>query len=219
MSEKDCMKLNDRIHCWMRNTENQEILQTFSADERNILNTIYRYKVIDDAITRKLEEDGKQKDPSNIFLKLELESEISMQLKEQFICQINMLMSKGMVEAWMDIMAWYSLLKESKCVFFWEFSILKTMIDVFVKEINSPWEEEGQISVLSLRNMQELTNVYFKVVFLCRRIEFGVEPVNEIIDYINNKKLSYTFIQGIVEAAWIFDKKKVMKIIEERCWK
>ena len=55
MSEKDCMKLNDRIHCWMRNTENQEILQTFSADERNILNTIYRYKVIDDAITRKLE--------------------------------------------------------------------------------------------------------------------------------------------------------------------
>ncbi len=219
MADIDCMKLNDRIHCWMRNIEDEEILQTFSADERNILNTIYQYRLLDNALTQELEEDGRQKDSSDIFIKLEKESGISMQLKEQFMNEINRLMSKSRVEAWMDIMAWYSLLKESKCVYFWEFSILKIVIDIFVKEVNSPWEKEGQLSVLSLHNMQELTNVYFKVVFLCRRIEFGVEPVDEIIDYINIRNLSHTFIQGIVEAAWIFDKKKVMKTIEERCWK
>lgn len=213
------MKLNDRIHCWMRNTEDKEILQSFSEDERNMLSTICKYKMLDDVITQKTEGDGKQEDIPNILFKLEKESEISLQLKEQFICKVNTLMSKGTIEAWMEIMAWYSLSKETRCRYFWEFSILRKMIDIFVKEINSSWEEEGQLSVLSLHNMEELTDVYFKVVFLCRRIEFGVEPVSEIIDYIKRKKFSHAFIQGVVQEAWIFDKEKVMKTIEGLCWK
>ena len=116
-------------------------------------------------------------------------------------------------------MVWYSLAKETRCRSFREFFALRKMIDAFVKEINAPCEKERQISVLSLHNMEELTEVYFKTVFLCRRIEFGVEPVDEIIDYIKGKKFSYVFIQGIVQEAWIFDKKKVMKTIEELCWK
>ena len=60
MADRDGMKLNDRIHCWMRNIEDEEILQTFSADERNLLNTIWEYKVLDWNITQELEKDGEQ---------------------------------------------------------------------------------------------------------------------------------------------------------------
>ena len=57
------------------------------------------------------------------------------------------------------------------------------------------------------------------MIFLCRRIEYGVEPTGEIIEYIEKKQFSDLFIRGIIQAAQIFNEEKVIKEIEERCWK
>ena len=67
--------------------------------------------------------------------------------------------------------------------------------------------------------MQELTDAYFKVIFLCRRLEYGVEPEEEIMEYIQKMKFSDVVIHSIISEAQIFNKEKVLKAIEERCWK
>ena len=65
--------------------------------------------------------------------------------------------------------------------------------------------------------MQELTDAYLKTIFLCRRIEYGIEPMDEIIEYAESKKLSMVFIHGIIDKAQIYNKEKVIKAIEDWC--
>lgn len=111
---------------------------------------------------------------------------------------------------------WYSLLLEKKLIIedFWEFPVLRIMIDIFVKELNIFLEKGDAISVLSLHSMQELTDAYFRTVFLCRRIEYGIEPMEEIGEYIKEKGFSFALVEGIVHEAQIFHKEKVMEEVK-----
>lgn len=102
---------------------------------------------------------------------------------------------------------------------FWEFYVLHAMIRIFVDEVNSVIAENGQISMLSLHSMQELTDSYFKTLFLLRRIEYEIEPMEEIKEYIDDRKLSRYFIEGIIRETRIFNADKVKKKMEELCWK
>lgn len=223
MLEAAQWKLNDKIQYWKNRPDDEEMMEAlFSKEERSILNTIRQFEEYDDLITQKLETDHKIGSIAEIFIRVEAETEISALLKEQFMCQIDVLLAKGMAEAWMEIMIWYSLLEEKKFIIedYWEFPVLRTMIDIFIQELNA-FLSEGQantISILSLHNMQELTENYFRVIFLCRRIEYGVDSADEIMEYIGKKEFSPVFIRGIIQTAQIFNKEKVIRTIEEWCW-
>ena len=82
--------------------------------------------------------------------------------------QLNFLLAQGTVEAWMDIIIWYSVLEEKKFIVedYWEFPALRAIIEIFMKELKAFLEMGGafQISILSLRSIQELTDAYFKVI-------------------------------------------------------
>lgn len=192
----------------------------FLPEEREVLRTICQLETLDCLVTRKIEKDAERNSAVEAFIRAEQEAEISFLLKEQFMHQMDILLSKGTVEAWLEIMIWYSLLEEKKMLVedFWEFPALRAVIDIFMRELGAFVEERvDRISVLSLHNMQELTDAYLKTIFLCRRIEYGVEPMDEIIGYMENKKLSMVFIHGIVDMAQIYNKEKVIKAIEEWC--
>lgn len=192
----------------------------FLPEEREVLRTICQLETLDCLVTRKIEKDAERNSAVEAFIRAEQEAEISFLLKEQFMHQMDILLSKGTVEAWLEIMIWYSLLEEKKMLVedFWEFPVLRAVIDIFMRELGAFVEERvDRISVLSLHNMQELTDAYLKTIFLCRRIEYGVEPMDEIIGYMENKKLSMVFIHGIVDMAQIYNKEKVIKAIEEWC--
>lgn len=215
------MDLNERLQYWRQKPKDEGVLEHFfMPEERGILRTICQFEAFDDLVTRKIEEDGERNSAIEAFIRAEQEAEISFLLKEQFMCQMDILLSKGTVEAWLEIMIWYSLLEEKKMILedFWEFPALRAVIDIFMKELDAFVEKrESRISVLTFHNMQELTDVYLKIIFLCRRIEYGVEPMDEIIGYMENKKLSMVFIHGIIDTAQIYGKEKVIKAIEEWC--
>ena len=215
------MDLNEKIQCWKQNPKDKGILKHFFLpEEREVLETIYQFETLDHLVTQKIEEDGEKNSLAEAFIRAEHEAEISILLKERFMCQMDILLAKGTIEAWLEIMIWYSLLEEKKMIVedFWEFPALRAVIDIFIKELNAFIEnKENGISVLTFHNMKELTDTYLKIIFLCRRIEYGVDPVDEISGYIKNKKLSMVFVHGIVDTAQIYNKEKVIRAIEEWC--
>lgn len=80
------------------------------------------------------------------------------------------------------------------------------------------WEEYLQnrtpISVMQFHDMEEMLETYYRTIFLCRRIEYGIGPENELINYICKKKLSYIYVMYILEKEQIDNKEKVKKKIE-----
>jgi len=97
--------------------------------------------------------------------------------------------------------------------------MLKLMLDIFVAELKEFYGNGSSISVLAFHSMSELSEVYFTTIFLLRRIEYEVEPVDEIIRHIEEYKLSPIYIMYIVQEAKINDKDKVIKTVENWCWK
>lgn len=223
MSDIAQWNLNDKIQYWKSNPEDRGRLRTlFSPEEYDILDTVRQFESFDCMVMEKLERENLIGSISETFIRVEEEAEISALLKSRVMHQMDILLGRGTAEAWIEIMIWYSLLEEKKLIVedYWEFPALRAMIDIFMKELNAFLEngETHRISILSLHSMQELTDAYFKIIFLCRRIEYGVEPVEEIMEYIERERFSDIFIRGIIQAAQIFNEEKVIKTIEEWCW-
>lgn len=216
--------LSDKIEYWKKWPDDKGVLmELFSPTEYHILEIIRQFEILDGLVTQKLTESDKIGKVEETFIRAEEEAEISALLKKYVMEQLNFLLAQGTVEAWMDIIIWYSVLEKKKFIVedYWEFPALRAIIEIFMKELKAFLEMGGafQISILSLRSIQELTDAYFKVIFLCRRLEYGVEPEEEIMDYIQKMKFSDVFIRGIISAAQIYNKEKVIRVIEERCWK
>lgn len=210
------MNLNDKIGCWKEHPEEEAMLcSLFLPEEMDILHTIDQFEITREAMQSE-EEIRRIQDHTEVFVRAEREAVISFQLKKQFFTRIDALLATETAEAWLDIIVWYSLLLEKKLIIedFWEFPVLRIMIDIFVKELNAFLKKGDVISILSLHSMQELTDAYFRTVFLCRRIEYGIEPMEEIRGYIQEKGFSFIVVEGIVHEAQIFNKKKVMEAVE-----
>ena len=151
-----------------------------------------------------------------IFQKREQERKISFRLKRQLINQINGLLKQGKAEAWLDILAWHQLLKGKGFIIdkFWEFPVLEIMLEAFQEEWKLHYREGAPISLLSLRTMKELTDKYFTIVFTLRRIEYDVEPLDDLLYCLLEREVSLLVIGTILERARIFDKKKVRTAID-----
>ena len=97
--------------------------------------------------------------------------------------------------------------------------MLKIVLDIFIAELKACYSHATPVFVLSLHSMEEVCETYFMTVFLLRRIEYGVAPIDETMDNIKRWKLSYIWIQNIIKEAKINDKERVLEIIESWCLK
>ena len=198
--------LIDKIEYFMKHPEDEHSFCTmFSKEERDIWKTIREFEQI-----RSTMEPDKTRDAraqmgrginvtERIFQKREQEREISFRLKRQLINQINGLLKQGKAEAWLDILAWYQLLKGKGFIIdkFWEFPVLEIMLEAFQEEWKLHYREGAPISLLSLRTMKELTDRYFTVVFTLRRIEYDVEPLDDLLYCLLEREVSLLVIGTI----------------------
>lgn len=210
----------DRIEYFIEHSEEEDSLCTmFSAEERDILRTIRKFEQMRKrAIEQEKVRNDKTKDndfTEMVFQKRERERDISFRLKEKMTEQVDCLLKKEETGAWLDILAWYRLLEGKSLITdkFWEFPVLATMLKAFRKELEQYCSGGSPISVLSLHTMKELADQYFSIVFMLRRIEYDVEPINELQYYLSGNRLSLTVVETILEEAKIFDKGKVQRII------
>lgn len=166
----------------------------FSSEERAVLYSMSKFE--------KLRLDSPQKVGKDINEKIELswekvdrEREISFDLKNKVMRQLDILLGKGSVEAWMEIITWYHVLKHKRLIidFYWEFPVLEEMIEVFKEEVNDT--RNKAIAILEIRNMKELTEVYFRMIFLLRRMAYGAEVTDELVSYRSGKKLFPIFVK------------------------
>ena len=211
------MNLVDKLGYYMEHIANRDDwCNMFSVEEVKILDVVYEFNRLRATMTGENDTAGMEA----TLQRVEQEKSISFQLKEAVFEQINKLLSKESIEAWYDIFAWYQWLTANQLSHrFWEFHMLKLMLDIFVAELKEFYSNGSFISVLTLHSMAELAEVYFTTIFLLRRIEYEVEPVDEIIRHIDEYKLSPIYIMYIVQEAKINDKDKVIKTVENWCWK
>ncbi len=222
MANEGTRRFIDRIEYLFEHPEDEDSLYAmFSLEERNILRTIQEFEQMRKCTEgqEKIRNDKERdvdKFTERVFREREKERDISFQLKEEIIEQINQLLKKGKTEDWLDILAWYQLLKGKNLIInkFWEFPVLSTMLKAFKKELVLYCSEGSPISVLALHTLNELTDSYFEIVFMLRRIEYDVEPINELEYYMLKEKLSLSVVKTVLEEARIFDKRKVQRIID-----
>jgi hypothetical protein len=201
----------------MEHLENKDAWKDmFSIEEMNILNTVREFEQLRAVM---LQEGEEAAGIEATLQRVEREKAISFQLKGVLFERINILLEKESIEAWYEILTWYQWLNAKQLLHrFWEFHMLKIFLDVFIAELKEFYNSQAPISVLLFHSMTELSEVYFKTVFLLRRIEYGIEPVDEIVDYIGKYRLSPIYIQHIVNESKINDKEKVIKTVESWCF-
>lgn len=209
--------LIDKLGYYMEHSEDENVVQSlFSEEERQILNTIREFERLRAAEQENAEKSGIE----GTLQRLEVEKDISFQLKNHLIQQIDILLAKEDAGAWMEILTWYQWINAKQMLHrFWEFHILKIVLDIFIAELKVSYSDGSPVSVLAIHSMEELLQIYFSTVFLLRRIEYGVEPIDEIVGFVKEYKLSPVFISGVVREAKINDKERVLKVIESWCFK
>lgn len=220
MEKKDNGKLLDRIEYYLEHpADERKASMMFSAEEQNILHTIREFEKLRYEMKWENKKPVSKEDNARfideIFRKKEKERDISFRLKKGFTDWIDILLKEGGIEAWIDILIWYRLLKEKNLIVdkFWEFPILGTMLKAFIEELRRFDDCGSAISILAVHSLEELTDIYFHLVFLLRRVEYQVEPKDEILDYLVKKRISLTIVDVVLEDARIFDEEKVKRTI------
>ena len=198
----DKSSLLDRIKYYMENPEEDEVLKAiFSKEERDILHTMSEFEQL-----KRTAPQGNPKDTNEeveLFLStIDRERDINLRLKEQLMRQMDILLEKGQAEAWLEIMTWHQVLKMKELTnLFWECNVLEVMLKIFKEEM----QDAGStvIPVLGLRSMKELTEIYFRMVFLIRRMAYGVEITDEMVKFIDESKMFPAFSKVFAEDAGI----------------
>ena len=140
------------------------------------------------------------------------EKDFLFRLKKQFMLYVDCLLKKKSNSSWEELIVWYNRngtrdLRQ----FFWEFYVLDIMIKVFKEEREVANRLGANISILQFSSMQELFNVYFKAIFMLRRLEYDVaeESCMETVVFIKQNSLSDIFMKYIFENGQIEDRRKV----------
>lgn len=215
---KTNVKLIDRIEYYMEHPKDEEYFHSmFTAEEKNILYAIRTYE--QNRYMMKLKEltgSDKERAAKEIIRARREDKEICLRLKRQMEVQINCLLAQKKAEAWMEILTWYQVLDGKGIITgrFWEFPVLRTMLDAFVEELKLYYSNGIPISLLSICSMEGLTEIYFRIVFLLRRIEYDVDPVGEILHELEEMGISGTAVNIILRDARIFHREKVEKTLE-----
>lgn len=141
------------------------------------------------------------------------EKEFLLRLKEQCGNYFDSLMSKRNCTAWEEMFVWFNrnVAKELD-KHFWEFYVLRIMVQVYREEREAAERTGKELSVLQFGSRQELFDTYFKMIFLLRRLEYDVdiESHMEAVIFIKKYSLSDIFMKFIFEKGQIDNKEKVI---------
>lgn len=191
--------LIDKIKYYVENPEDENTLKNiFSREERDLLDAVRDLEQLKAAAP---EEKPKNKNEEvEMFLAgVDRDKEASLRLKERVLHQIDILLGRGEPAAWLEIMTWYTVLEKKGLMVnvYWEFPVLKNMIMIFKEEMKNI--NNNNIYVLALHNVKELAEVYFRMIFMLRRMAYGVEITDEILDYLTGRQLFSTFLKVLGE--------------------
>lgn len=222
MGNMENSALIDKLEYYMGHSEDEKSMAVmFTEEEINILRTIKEFEQLRGIMESEYAERGNGGTDNaayieEVFQRRERERDISFRLKGQFACQADLLLEEGMAENWLQVLTWYQLLKGKGLIVnrFWEFPVLETMLQAFLEELKLFYTNGQAISVLAMHSLEEITGTYFDIVFLLRRMEYGVEPIDGMVSYLSEKGLSMTVVRTVLEAARIFDKRKVKDLLE-----
>lgn len=152
------------------------------------------------------------------FSRLEEDRRLRVQLKEQLLEYIDSLLALQSVDSWREISLWN---KRHECRalenFFWEFFVIKKSVAIFSEEMLEYYKTGDVPSILRFTSFAELSETYFHLLLLLRRLNYDVAPEEnmDIIHYILEKSLSWIFVRHVVEHNQIENKGKVYQRLEE----
>lgn len=152
------------------------------------------------------------------FSLLEMEKELTFRLSEQLLKYIDELMEKKTIDSWREMVLWN---KRHECRELmnrsWKFFLLQKTAAIFAEELIEYYEYGEMPSMLQRENFQELSETYFGLILLLRRLNYGVasEEEADIVDFIMQRKVSVIFIKHVIEHNQIENKEKVYKCLEE----
>lgn len=213
------ISLLDKIEYFIDHPEDEEyFLSMFTAEERGILYVIQDFEQ-KRYIMRigEINNSDRSRVMEEVFRSMEQEREISFLLKKRMDAHIDFLLKQEKIDAWMEILMWYRFLDGKGIIVnrFWEYPILGTMLNAFMEEIKLYYGKGNFMSILKIHSMEELLDTYFRIVFWLRRIEYDVEPVNEVLCELTEREISFTVVKAVLNDARISHREEVQKIIED----
>lgn len=132
-------------------------------------------------------------------------------LKGQLINYLNALFKVKYMNILSEIMVWYRRQFTSELrAFCWEFTCLLIFLNISLEEM-SVTEEFGYPSILQYDGIEDICHTYLQTVFYLRRMEYEIEPEKEeeILLYIEQRKLTEIALEHILREGRIYDKEKV----------
>lgn len=202
-------------YCLEHPMEENVLKEMFSDTEWNILSAMRSYKQRQSEMNAVFSQE-KYASLSKMELdleKMDYEKEAILHLKKSVIIQLDILLAAGTIEAWCEMLIWYKFIIQEKLPQrFFEFYVLKIVLDVFVQECNC--REFNFLSAMQMHSMKEVQNAFFRTVFMLRRIEYDIEPLEEVCDYIRNRGFSDIYLLQVLKEGQINNKDKVRKAIE-----
>lgn len=209
------MDFIDRLASWMEGCSTKGL---FSEEEQQILETIEEFEDI--RKRGRIAENclGGGRDVNTVFRALEREKEISFRLKSLLFAHMDRLIADGSIEGWVETMAWYHLVDGKELMGqFWEFYILKILLGIYAEEWKGFSKSGRPICILQFRSIGELLDGYFQVLFLLRRLEYGIEPLYEIVEYVRERGISLAYIDKVADNSQIEEKEMVKAMARELC--
>ncbi len=195
----DKSSLIDKIGYYVENPEDENTLKNiFSQEERSLLDAVRELELVKAAAPEEKPENVNEE--VEMFLAgVDRDKEASLRLKERVLHQMDILLGRGEPAAWLEIMTWYQVLQRKGLLVnvYWEFPILKNMIKIFKEEMQDVSNKE--IYVLAIHNMKELTEIYFRMVFMIRRMAYGVNAADDILDYLTGRQIFPVFLKVLGE--------------------
>ena len=152
------------------------------------------------------------------FEHMEAEKALHFKLTDLLLNHIDSLLGHRTISAWQEIVL---LVKEKECRIlgnvFWQFYLLEKVAAIYEEELLIFHEGGEEPSTVQLGSFEELSETYFRLLLLLRRLNYNVVPEKEedIIDYIKVKGVSSVFIKHVIEHNQIENKKKVRERLEE----
>lgn len=152
------------------------------------------------------------------FSKMESERELSFQLKEELMDYFDNLLQGRTIDSWREIVLWNKRHECRKlCHCFWQFFLMQKASAIFAEEMIQYYENGELPSIVQFGSFGELSQTYFQLLLLLRRLNYDValEEEANIVDYIMEKKISGIFIRHVIEQNQVEDKEKVYRRLEE----
>jgi len=152
------------------------------------------------------------------FFQMESEQKLCFQLKEQLMEYIDCLLEKRVEDSWREIVLWNKRHEcRTLCNRFWQFYLLQKASSIFAEEMIQYYESGESPSIVQFGSFKELSEAYFHLLLLLRRLNYDVatEEEADIVAYIMEKNVSGIFIRHVIEQNQIEDKEKVYQRLEE----